>query len=166
MPTKKQLCVLIFAASTALFAANATSAPVAAHTTSAATLSARETALLERINSVRAEHQLSPLRIDRVLVRTARAHSGRMLRQGVFGHGDFAGRMRALRGRFPLLGENIAWGSGSYASARSLVKAWMASPGHRANLLHPRFRRIGIGAPVGTFSGYRRAAVVTTDFAS
>ncbi len=156
MPSKRQLCVLIFAASTALFAANSTNA---------ATLSARESALLERINTVRAEHQLSPLRVDLALVRTARAHSGTMLRQGVFGHGDFAGRMRALRVRFALLGENIAWGSGPYASARSMVKAWLASPGHRANLLQPRFRRIGIGAPVGTFSGYRGAAVVTTDFA-
>lgn len=166
MPTKRQLCVLIFAASAALFAVNATNAAVAANTTNAAALSARESALFERINTVRAEHRLSPLRVDRTLVRTARAHSGTMLRQGVFGHGDFAGRMRAHGVRFPLLGENIAWGSGSYASARSIVKAWLASPGHRANLLHPRFRRIGIGAPVGTFSGYRRAAVVTTDFAS
>ena len=158
--------MLIFTASTALFAANAATAALAADTTKAAAFSARESALLKRINTVRAEHRLSPLRVDPTLVRTARAHSGMMLRQGVFSHGDFARRMRAHGVRFPLLGENIAWGSGSYATARSMVKAWLASPGHRAILLHPRFRRIGIGARVGTFSGYRRAAVVTTDFAS
>ena len=41
----------------------------------------------------------------------------------------------------------------------------MSSPGHRANLLRPGFRRIGIGALVGRFSGYSGATVVTADFA-
>lgn len=150
------MCVLICAASAALFTAN---------TAYAATLSAREGALVERINAVRAAHQLRPLDVDHALVRAARDHSRTMLSRGIFAHGDFAGRLRAHGVRFPFLAENLAWGTGSYASARSIVRSWLASPGHRANLLHPRFRKIGIGAPIGTFSGYRGAAVVTADFA-
>jgi hypothetical protein len=39
-------------------------------------------------------------------------------------------------------GENIAWGFGT---AADVVKAWLASPGHRLNILNPDFRSIGIG---------------------
>ena len=41
----------------------------------------------------------------------------------------------------------------------------MASPGHRANLLRPGWKRIGIGSRTGTFLGYGGATVVTADFA-
>jgi len=42
---------------------------------------------------------------------------------------------------------------------------WMASPEHRANLLRPGYRTVGVGATRGTFQGYAHALVVTTDFA-
>jgi uncharacterized protein YkwD len=42
---------------------------------------------------------------------------------------------------------------------------WMASPGHRANLLRPGWVRVGIGARTGNFLGYPGANVVTADFA-
>ena len=156
MPRKRQVCVLICAASTGLLVVSGTHA---------ASLSARESALVEHINEVRVEHRLAPLYVDFRLVRAAREHSQTMLREGIFAHGDFATRLRTHGVRFPLLAENLAWGTGAYASARSIVRSWLASPGHRANLLHPRFRKIGIGAPVGTFGGYHGAAVVTADFA-
>jgi uncharacterized protein YkwD len=155
MPGKRRLCVLLCAAWASILVVSSATA---------ATLSARESALVEHINEVRAEHRLAPLDVDFRLVRAAREHSRAMLRHGIFAHGDFATRLRTYGVRFPILAENLAWGTGSYASARWIVGAWLASPGHRANLLHPRFRKIGIGAPVGTFSGYRGAAVVTADF--
>ena len=72
---------------------------------------------------------------------------------------------RSTAARGPAFGENLAWGTGRLASARSIVGAWMASPGHRANLLRPGWNRIGIGALSGRFLGYRGATVVTADFA-
>jgi uncharacterized protein YkwD len=45
------------------------------------------------------------------------------------------------------------------------VRGWLASPGHRANLLRPGWTRIGIGARVGAFRGYSGVTVVTADFA-
>ncbi|MBA3429357.1 MAG: CAP domain-containing protein [Actinobacteria bacterium] len=137
---------------------------VAAGEARAAILTARESALLQRINAVRSQHLLPRLAVDRTLVRAARAHSRAMLQQDVFAHGDFAGRMRAHGVQFPRLAENLAWGTGSFATARWMVTSWLASPGHRANLLDPRLRAIGIGAPVGIFSGYPGTAMVTTDF--
>jgi uncharacterized protein YkwD len=41
---------------------------------------------------------------------------------------------------------------------------WLASPGHRANLLKPSYRRIGLGIARGPFQGQPAASVVTADF--
>ena len=51
------------------------------------------------------------------------------------------------------------------AEAHAVVNAWLASPEHRANLLRPGYRTVGVGARKGTFEGYAGAVVVTTDFA-
>ena len=40
-------------------------------------------------------------------------------------------------------GENVAVG---YSSGRAVVKGWMGSPGHRANILRTEFRLMGIAA--------------------
>jgi uncharacterized protein YkwD len=50
-------------------------------------------------------------------------------------------------------GENIAWGSGGYATPRSIVRAWMNSPPHRENILNGRFREIGLGVARGAPRG-------------
>jgi uncharacterized protein YkwD len=121
--------------------------------------------VLDEVNRVRAAYRLAPLRPDPVLERAAQSHSVDMLRRGYFGHGAFAQRLSRFGARGPRLGENLAWGTGSAGDVRYIVQRWLASPPHRANLLRPGFRRIGIGAVVGTFSGYDSARVVTADFA-
>ncbi len=130
-----------------------------------ASLSTTETALVQAVNDVRAENRVQPLQVDVTLVRAARAHTAAMIRTDVLAHGSFASRMGSFGARGPRFGENLAWGTGSRAAARALVQAWLASPGHRANLLRPGFSRIGIGARAGSFAGYRSATVVTADFA-
>ena len=62
-------------------------------------------------------------------------------------------------------GENIAWGTGRFATVRSIFVAWLHSPGHRENILGS-YRQIGIGVQVGTLSGYAGAHVWTQDFGS
>jgi uncharacterized protein YkwD len=123
------------------------------------------TSVLGQVNAVRAAHGLRPLAVDTKLARAARAYSATLLRTDSFTHGALGPRLSGYGVRGPLFGENLAWGVGSRASARSIVRAWLASPGHRANLLRPGFRRIGIGARVGTFQGHGGATVVTADFA-
>jgi uncharacterized protein YkwD len=124
----------------------------------------RESALVIAINSVRRLHLLPRLRIDRRLVRAARSHSRDMLRRQYFAHGNFGRRMVTFHIRGSRLAENLVWGSG-IMSANSAVAEWLASPPHRANLLDPSLRRIGIGAPVGVFEGYAPATMITADFA-
>jgi uncharacterized protein YkwD len=121
--------------------------------------------LLQAVNQTRAAHGLQPLRIDTTLVRAARAHSVEMLRGNYFSHGDFHSRMVAFHVRGPQAGENLAWGNGSYAQPATIVSEWLASPAHRANLLHAGWTRIGIGLAAGTFLGNGGSTVVTADFA-
>ena len=134
-------------------------------TASAAGMTRAETTLLEQMNAVRAQHGLGRLRYDAHLERAARAHSREMLATGVFEHGAFGSRMLQFDVTGRLAGENLAWGTGSRASARAIVGEWLASPAHRENLLRTSFTRVGIGDLVGSFLGNRGAHVVTADFA-
>jgi uncharacterized protein YkwD len=56
-------------------------------------------------------------------------------------------------------GENIAWGSGVLGSPRQVMASWLASAGHRANLLSSRFTDHGIGLRTGALAGVDNAAV-------
>jgi len=65
------------------------------------------------------------------------------------------------------VGENIAWGTLRLASPRAIVAAWMASPGHRANILDPRYRETGIGVcahPPSALAHGQPGAIYTQDF--
>ena len=130
-----------------------------------ATLTQPERSVLAEINRARGAHGLARLQIGERLQRAARFHSLDMLRREYFAHGPFARRLLGFRAAGPAFGENLAWGTGATASARSIVASWLASPGHRANLLRPGFRRVGVAAPTGTFRGLAGVRMVTSDFA-
>ena len=130
---------------------------------SARGLSSPEASLLQTMNTVRTSRGLAPLRLDVRLLRAARGHSADMMNRQYFAHGSVTARALAQRARGPVYGEDLAWGTG--VTAQSVVNNWLASPRHRAVLLRPGFRRIGIGVAFGTFVGHGGAAVVTADFA-
>jgi uncharacterized protein YkwD len=124
-----------------------------------------ESSLLREMNRVRAQHGLGQLTTDTHLARAARAHSSEMLVANVFQHGAFGSRMARFNVTGKLAGENLAWGTGTLGTAQGIVAAWLASPEHRANLLRPSFKRVGISDLVGAFLGHGGAHVVTADFA-
>ena len=125
--------------------------------------STSESALLAAINGTRASHALAPVRVDVRLVRVARTHTSDMLRRNYFSHGAFSARLRSSGARGPTFGEDLAWGTA--ATPQWIIGQWLASPSHRAILLRPGFRRVGIGIATGTFIGHGGATVVTADFA-
>jgi uncharacterized protein YkwD len=88
-----------------------------------------------------------------------------MLAKDVFEHGAFGSRLSEFDIRSRIVGENLAWGTGSRGTAHSIVAAWLASPEHRANLLRTSFNRVGVGDLMGRFQGHPGAHVVTADFA-
>ena len=130
-----------------------------------ASLTRREASLLSVMNEVRAQNGLRPLKVDVRLEGAARRHSGRMLAVQSLFHGNFVQRIRRVGVHAPRVGENLAWGSGPLASARSIVNMWLASPEHRANLLHAGYRTVGVGIRIGSFAGYAGAILITSDFA-
>jgi len=86
-----------------------------------------------------------------------------MMSRQYFGHGAVAGRALAQGAHGPVFGEDLAWATG--LTAQWVVDHWLASPSHRAVLLRPGFRRVGIGISSGMFAGHGGASVVTADFA-
>jgi uncharacterized protein YkwD len=124
------------------------------------------------LNVERKKRGLRPLRLNRKLAAAARGHSGAMASRHFFSHNSLNGssfldrirRTGYLRGaRSWNVGENIAWGTGRLGTPRAIGRAWMNSPGHRANILSRSFRAIGIGIAAGSPSG-GAGATYTTDF--
>lgn len=123
-----------------------------------------ERKLLQVINEARTARGLRPLRLDAQLTKAARAHSRDMLQRDYFDHGPFARRMARYDVSGPVIAENIAWSPGSSPAVRWIVRVWLKSPVHRANLLRPGFRRVGLGALAGRW-GNKPVTMVTADFA-
>src|SRR3954453_5583611 len=101
---------------------------------------------------------LRPLKANKRLGKAAAGHARDMNARGYFSHdtaggGTFVDRIRKagyMPGRAsPALGEDLAWGSGSLGTPREIVASWMASPGHRANILDRAFREAGMGVAFG-----------------
>jgi uncharacterized protein YkwD len=127
------------------------------------------------INRERAGHGLRALRQDRRLGRVAHRHSRDMVAHRYFAHDSRSGarfsariaRVGWMRGRASwAVGENLAWATGTGASARGIVRSWMHSAAHRANILDARYRVVGIGLARGTPTSLRGGATYTTDFGS
>ena len=141
-----------------------------------ATFASRLTAgLLRDINELRAAHGLAPLRVSPDLTEAAEEHSQEMATAGYFAHESRDGtafwkrlqRFYRPRGRRWQVGENLAWASPGLSSS-SAIRMWMRSPGHRANLLRPSWREIGLAAVRQTAApglyGGLRVTIVTADF--
>jgi uncharacterized protein YkwD len=64
------------------------------------------------------------------------------------------------------VGENLAWGTGSYGTVSSIFRAWLRSTEHRENLLDARFTQVGIDLRVGRLEGERGAHVWAQAFGS
>jgi uncharacterized protein YkwD/uncharacterized membrane protein required for colicin V production len=113
-----------------------------------------ETQMLALVNRARAENGLEPVTVDPTIRDVARGYSMTMFRQGFFAHVDEAGatpfdRMRAGGATFRAAGENLALAPTVQIAHDGL----MNSPGHRANILNPRYHRIGIGVADGGMHG-------------
>jgi uncharacterized protein YkwD len=63
------------------------------------------------------------------------------------------------------VGENIAWGTGSFGTPRQTMNGWLHSTGHRENILRADYRELGIGYLADqTFQGYAGATLWSQEF--
>ena len=143
--------------------------PGAAHAKSTK-LDRTERRVVKLVNRIRARHGLRRLKASRTLAHAASDHSGDMLRADYLSHNSSDGTPMATRVRrytgARWVGENIAvTTSRRRGLARRVVRMWMASPPHRAVLLSPKSRRIGVGRERGRLGG-AAYSVFTVDFAS
>lgn len=114
------------------------------------------------VNLQRTSRGLPPLHESRRLDRSAQGWTNVMVRVHEFTHGaDFASRISAVGFDWEAAGENIAAG---YQTPASVVRAWMASPGHCRNILSPTFLDVGTGVSVGAVAGAEGAGTWTQDF--
>lgn len=137
-------------------------------------LNDKEKAAFSLHNQIRKERNLRPLCVHPALQRAARAHSEDMIRRDYFSHDTkggrtFDARLKAFgydsKGyRSYAIGENIAWGGGSYGEPESIMNSWMKSDGHRRNILNDEFREIGIGTFSGTYKDKEGVTMYTADF--
>ena len=128
------------------------------------------------LNEERTKRGLKALTAHPQLEKAAQNYTRAMVRERFFDHVSPGGSTllsRVRRGtgylqgaRSYALGENIAWGSGDYATPQETVKGWMESAGHRSNILSRRFKHIGIGVVPGAPEDAQGmpAATFTTDF--
>lgn len=107
-----------------------------------------------RINTARSNAGLAPVKVDSRITLAAEAHSTEQAQRKLMTHtgtnGSNAGqRLNVLGYAWRTWGENVAAGQGDCAS---VVSAWMNSAPHRANILNPAMKDMGIGA-VATMAG-------------
>jgi uncharacterized protein YkwD len=120
------LVVAVMAASTALVGAS----PASATTT-------REARMLVKINNARADHGLPPLTASPDLMAAARGHTVTMAgTTSLFHTASFTGLCC-----WRTIAENVGYGF----TVRGLHRQFMHSALHRANILDPRMRQVGVG---------------------
>ncbi|MGE6488738.1 CAP domain-containing protein [Paenisporosarcina sp. NPDC076898] len=122
-------------------------APTAPSTQASGNVSSIEQQVLTLTNQERAKAGLKALATDAALMDSARAKSADMSKNNYFSHtsptmGSPFDQMKAKGIQYKAAAENIAMGQ---KSASEVVKGWMESPGHRANIMNGNFTHIGIG---------------------
>ena len=151
-------------------------APAPAQARNGSQLSTLQSGVLDQINFIRTQHGLVPLRLNVDLGDAATEHTDEMAADGYFQHdsADGSAFWQRIARYFPsagygywAVGENLLWSSPSVGPAGAL-QLWMRSPEHRANILAPRWREIGIAAVhvahgPGTFRNLP-VTIITTDF--
>ena len=124
-------------------------------------------------NQIRVDNDVPALRENKRLRRAALGHSRHMVTDAFFEHTTPEGVSmvdRILRVKYVredegwVLGENLAWGTGSSGTPRGAVEAWMESPGHRANILKRSFREVGVGVVLGVPVSDAAGTTYTVEF--
>ncbi len=111
-------------------------------------------AVLCLVNTERAQNGRQPLQANAQLEAAGESHGREMIADDYFDHISPSGitpvdRVRQT-GYIPnsevgyVVGENLAWGTLTLSTPEAIVKAWIASPEHLANILEAKYEDTGI----------------------
>ena len=127
-----------------------------------------QSVLLTEMNAARVHRGLAPLRLSQVLARPAHSQSVYLARTEKLDHDGADGKPFYVRlykagySRNKAVGENLGMSSGCRTDlAKTMVKMWLDSPDHRANLLSKRFKVVGLAVVAAQDCSN---TVYTTDF--
>jgi uncharacterized protein YkwD len=112
--------------------------------------------IIEETNIQREKHGLLPLKENEILNSTAKMKLEDIIEKQYFSHyspegegiGDLMGKTNY---EYIVVGENLAMGN--FENDKEVVEGWMQSPGHRENILNPRYQEIGVAVKEGIFQG-------------
>ncbi len=118
--------------------------------------------VIKLTNDQRAELGLKPLVFNQNLSEAALAKGQDMFTDQYWSHVAPDGLdpwyfIKQAGYKYRLAGENLAR---DFSNTESMVAAWMASPTHRANIVNPRYKEIGIAVIDGSLDGYETTLVV------
>src|SRR4051812_22322723 len=143
-------------------------------TPSDSNLSQLNDAILCLVNGERTDAGLPSLAANSQLSQAADGMCQQMVAEHFFSHETPDGKTVVDRvqptGYIPnsddwVVGENLGWGSGALSTPQAMVNGWMNSPGHKANILAPDYKDVGLsacmGSPTTTNSG---GTVYVNDF--
>lgn len=140
-------------AQAATYHVKSTSKPLYASQSATADTSAFVDEVVELVNQERSKAGLKPLAIDSKLQTMAQDKASDMVKNNYFDHtsptyGTPYQMMKTYGISYRYAGENIAKGQTSPAQ---VMKSWMNSSGHKANILSPNFTYIGVGYQNGVW---------------
>lgn len=121
-----------------------------------------QSSVLELTNTSRAQEGLPHLQYNDTLQRAAQAKADDMAARKYFSHTTPDGKtpwtfFEAVGYAYQSAGENLAV---HFADVEPLQDAWMNSPGHRANIMSPKYTEMGVGIARGVYEGYESIFVV------
>lgn len=119
-------------------------------------------ALINLTNIERQKNGLSPVAENDALDKAAALKAQNMFTENYWAHFAPSGKtpwdfILGAGYKFTFAGENLAK---NFYSSDEVVKAWMASPTHRDNLLNPKYQDIGIAVAEGMLNGQKTTLVV------
>ncbi len=114
-------------------------------------------------NKERASAGIPSLSLNKILTASAEAKLQDMFQNQYFAHispsGENVANVVTRAGyQYIVVGENLALGL--FPSDASVVAAWMASPGHKKNILDPRYKEIGVAVGQGMYQGRKQWLIV------
>ncbi|MDD2482905.1 MAG: CAP domain-containing protein [Candidatus Shapirobacteria bacterium] len=118
--------------------------------------------VLDQTNNERKNAGLEPLQYSATLSESARKKAEDMFKNDYWAHNSPQGKtpwtfFDAAGYKYSVAGENLAK---DFYDTDSLIKAWMNSPTHKANIIHPKYKEIGIAVVNGTLGGIKTTLVV------
>lgn len=121
--------------------------------------------LIYLTNEARLANFLSPFEVNEKLTVAAQNKCQDMIEKNYFAHTSPSGKpfwewLKEVNYNYLYAGENLAI---DFSDEKEVLKAWLVSPAHRANILNPKFKNFGVAAKEGKING-EKTIVIAQEF--